>query len=383
MYKILHWNQNFGNYVGGGEIYLINVIQNIPNFNHYVVTDQNIPNYAIEFYKEYEELTYFSKPPNIRVFNKVMFPINILTCKIRLKTKKNIYKKINPDLNIIHGLVTFGKLERLYFLFGIDLIKDNFFNDINPKILTVHNLYSPLFSKNKNRFLNFENNLFKQFETFICIDKNIYNFLKKKYPSKEIHFIPNSMPDNFINFKLQAKRFNPKSPVIGFVGRFEYTRGIHILREIVRESPQNIKFVLIFSASQKNKQKITNEFSSKKNVELYFNIKNINLPKYYQKMDFLLNPVLAEGISRVSLEAMATGVIPIMLDIGDRFPLKDSETGILFRENNIEDLFDKITNLSQNEFQNFRKSAKTIIEERFSNSNLIPQLRKIYKSHIR
>jgi glycosyltransferase involved in cell wall biosynthesis len=355
----------------------------MPEFEHVVIGDQSMPKGDFEIFKEFEEITVLSTPPNISVFNKVMFPINILNGLIRLKRKKSIYKKIKPDLNIIHGLVLFGKLEKLYFVYGVDLIKDKFFQDIEPKILTLHNLYSPLFSKNQNRYMNYENNLFKQFETYICIDKNIYNYLKKKYPSKEIHFVPNSIPDYFFTDKTSEKRFNPKVPVIGYVGRYEYSRGIHILKRFVEKSPKNFKYILVFSANQKMKRRILREFSSNKNIELCFNLPNDELPKYYRRMDFLFNPVLAQGISRVSLEAMALGVLPIMIDIGDRFPIRNNETGILFNEQNIEEIVDKIKNFSKNEYQNIRKKAQQITKENFSNSNLIPQLRNIYKKHIR
>ena len=382
MKKILHWNPRFGNSIGGGEIYISNIIQNMPGFEHLVLSDKILPEVRLKDYEQFEKNILYSAPPNIMKPKWLNFPINVIMDIMKQKGRKNIYKKLQPDLNIIHGLGLFGSLERLKFLTGIDLIGDDYFSNIEPKILTVHNLYSPIMLKNDSRYSNYETNLFKQFETFICIDKNIFTHIKAKYPSKEVHFIPNSIPEHFFNNRLHKKRFDPKEPVVGFVGRFEYSRGIHILKRLVVESPNNFKFIFVFSASPSNKQKINDEFSSNTRVKLFFNIPNVLLPDYYRKMDFLFNPVLAQGISRVSLEAMAMGVIPLMLDIGDRYPIKDFKTGILFVEPKLDELIDKVKNISSAEYYEIQKNAMVLAKEKFSNYKIIPKLVEIYKKSI-
>ena len=378
MQIILHWNPRFGNSVGGGEIYISNIIQNMLEFNHLIISNRSLPKSNNDFYKGFEKNIIYSNPPNITYPKIITFPYNMFSELIRLNNKKNIHKSIKPDLNIIHGIGLFGPLERLYFKSGLDFINKDYFKEISPKILTIHNLYSPLILKKNERYVKYENKLFDQFDTFICIDRNIYSFLKKRNPSKKSYYIPNSIPDYFFRNKSRKKQYNPKSPVLGFVGRYEYSRGIHILKKMVEETPKSFKFLLIFSTGDKIKQKIKKEFSSKENIELYYNIPNKDLVSYYQKMDYLFNPVLVKGISRVSLEAMASAVIPIMLDLGDRYPIIDSKTGILFKEENLYDLIDKIQNLPGMKYHEMQKNAKNISKEKFSNSIIIKKLKEIY-----
>lgn len=382
MKKILHWNTRFGNTIGGGEIYIANIIQNMPELNHYVLSDKYMPGTRNEYYKDFKKNIYYSKPPYINTPRFLTFPINILTELIRDKIKKSILKKIMPDLNIIHGLGLFNSLERLDFSMGIDLINDNYFREINPKILTVHNLLSVIISKNKKRYSDYEKKIFEQFDTLICVDKIIYSYLKKKYPSKEIYFVPNSIPDYFFSNEFKEERYNPKSPILGFVGRYESSRGLSILKEMIEKSPKYFKFILIFSTSLGSKRRIISEFHKYKNIELHLNILNKKIPSYYQKMDFLFNPVISEGISRVSLEAMANSVLPIMIDMGDRYPVQDFETGILFKKEDLDDLIDKIKKLSSEKYYEMQKKTNKIAKEEFSNLTLIPKLKEIYMKHI-
>jgi glycosyltransferase involved in cell wall biosynthesis len=377
MNKIFHWNLRFGNSIGGGEIYLANIIQNMPEFNHYIVSDQFFPKPNIEFYGQFEEKIIYSTPPNFIAPRVINFPINILAEMVRYRNKKNISNRIKPELNVFHGLGLFGPLERLKFSFGIDLINYNYFQQIEPKILTVHNLYSPLFKVNNKNHKSYENKLFEQFDTFICVDKNIYSFLKKKCDSKNIYYIPNSIPDYFFDIKTSKRKFNPSSPVFGFVGRYEYSRGIHILKDFISQSPRNFKFVLIFSAKRSLKERIEKEMASFKNIELHFNIPNKELIDYYQKMDFTINPVLAKGISRVTLEAMACAAIPIMLNLGDRYPVINDETGILFHEKDLSDLITRIQEITPERQKIMQKNGLNIVQE-FSNSRIIPKLIEVY-----
>lgn len=380
MKKILHWDPRFGNYFGGGQIYISNIIQNMQGFSHYVLSDKLIPKQHIEFYKNIEKNIIYSPPPNILTLKSMAFPINLLSSILRLKQKKNIYKKIKPDLTIIHGLGIYSTLENLNFTFKIDLISENYFQYITPKILTVHNLFSPFYKKIE--FINYENKIFEQFETFICIDNHIYTFLKKKYPSKEIHLVPNSIPDNFFNNSYKKNQYNPNKPILGFVGRYGSSKGITILEEMLEKAPDNFNFLLIFSTEEPLKHEIIEKFKSHDNAKIFFNIPNNELPKYYKKMDLLFNPVIDKGISRVTLEAMANGVVPIMIDLGDRDPVKNFETGILFNNEKMDDLIENLMSLAMKDYVGMQKKGKLVIKKRFSNSSLIPKLRKIYMDHL-
>jgi glycosyltransferase involved in cell wall biosynthesis len=53
------------------------------------------------------------------------------------------------------------------------------------------------------------------------------------------------------------------------------------------------------------------------------------MPAFYRTLDVIVQPTPLPGISRVALEAMSSGVAPIMLDVGRRGPVSDGATGVL------------------------------------------------------
>ena len=364
--------------VGGGEIYISNLMQNMPEFRHLVISNVYLPKSDIEHYRKFERKILYSTPPFVTTPRFVNFPVNIISALVRLRNKKHIYEKVKPDLNVIHGISIFGTLERLYFSLGVNLIDYDYFQDIEPKVLTVHNLYSPIALKHVKRQANYEDRLFARFRTYICVDINIYEFLKNKFKSKDIYFIPNSIPDTFFDNTAGDKKYKPSSPRLGFVARYQYDKGVHILKEMVEMSPKSFKFIQVFSATPKQKQTVIDEYRSYDNVELHFNIPNKLLPRYYRKMDLLFNPVIGEGISRVSLEGMAGGVVPLMRDTGNRYPVEDRKTGLLFNEDNLPDIIDRVRSLTPAEYRELQANARHILQKKFSNSNVVPQLIDVY-----
>jgi glycosyltransferase involved in cell wall biosynthesis len=377
MKKLLHWNPRFGNTVGGGEIYIANVIRNMPEFNHLVISDKYWPEQKIEFYKDVESRIVYTNPPFLTKPRFVNFPLSVFSALLRTKFYKSTCEKINPDLHVIHGLGLFETLERLHFSLGIDLVQADYFEDLNPRVLTVHNLFSQFVSKKAVRYLSYEDKIIAQFDIYICVDNNLVAHLKKKFPKKEINFVPNSIPDYFFNSDLK-KKYDTKIPVFGFVGRYQIDKGVHILKEMIEKSPKNFKFILIISANHKSIEQIKKEYRSFDNVELHFNISNKQLPNYYKKMDFLFNTVIAKGISRVSLEAMAMGVVPIMIASGDRDPVIDSKTGFLFEMDNVTEIIERIKILTPDQYYKVKKDAQKVCSDKFSNASIIPKLIQIY-----
>lgn len=380
MKKVLHWAPNFGNSNGGGEINTRNILNSINDYNQLVLSDAYLPQ-SKNIFQECKHKIIFANPPNITVPRKISFPISLLTCLVREKNKKNIYKKINPDLNIVHGFGLFNRLFKLYYLTGIDLIENNYFIDIKPRILDIHGLMSTQITKRKNRVIMHEKKIINQFDIFIGVDQNIVSYIKKIKPNSEIYFIPSSPRDYFFN-NIKKKKYSPIMPTLGFVGRYAPERGIPLLIQFVNRYYKNFKFILIFSIDHVNQKKeIIKKFPKFKNIEIYYNIENNNLPELYKKMDYLLNPVLVEGISRVTLEAMASKVVPIMINKGNRYPLIDSKTGLLIDEKNINKLIIRIKETDLKEYHVLSENAYNICKNEFSNSITIPKIKNIFKTY--
>jgi glycosyltransferase involved in cell wall biosynthesis len=107
------------------------------------------------------------------------------------------------------------------------------------------------------------------------------------------------------------------------------------------------------------------------------------MPQIFNKFQVLLNPVLVEGISRVTLEAMSCGRVVIMLDYGNRYPVINAKTGFLIK-NNLKDLIETLKYLYDNpkEIQKISLQSRQIVETEFSSKIIVPQIELLYSKVI-
>ena len=101
-----------------------------------------------------------------------------------------------------------------------------------------------------------------------------------------------------------------------FVGRLSRRKGIETLERTLPEILQrrsDIEFILV--GKQQESVEIPAEYSHR--VTVTGTIPPTEIPVYYERADFLIHPTLTEGLPRVVLEALASGVPPIARDVGD------------------------------------------------------------------
>ena len=128
-----------------------------------------------------------------------------------------------------------------------------------------------------------------------------------------------------------------------------------------------------------------NPIKTKNNANVHYHgtLKENEVPSFLENIDILFNPVLAEGISRITLEAMSCGRPVIMLDIGDRYPTIHGKTGYLINEE-IGELISLLRHIHENrgELMKLGENARRIVENEFSNEVIIPKIKKIYEDLI-
>jgi glycosyltransferase involved in cell wall biosynthesis len=110
-------------------------------------------------------------------------------------------------------------------------------------------------------------------------------------------------------------------------------------------------------------------------------VKHENIPDFLHKIDVLFNPITDEGISIISLEAMACGRPTIMIDRGDRYPIINNKTGFLI-DDKLQELLKLLEHLNDNRIiiKKTSKNARKIVENEFSNQAIIPKIKNIYES---
>jgi glycosyltransferase involved in cell wall biosynthesis len=171
------------------------------------------------------------------------------------------------------------------------------------------------------------------------------------------------------------------------VGRLVYEKGIHLIFYAVKDFDFNYKVLVIGSGPyKKNLETIAKKLNIDKKVIFLDWIRYNQLPDYYNCMDVLVLPSLTtpnwkEQFGRVLIEAMSCEVAVIGSSSGE-IPIVIGECGLLFKENNVDELREKLLFLFKNcEIRkNLAKKGRKRVEENFDRRLLDKKTYQIYKS---
>lgn len=369
---------------GGIETHITDIVNNLHSYNFQIITDafpglpiverikQNVTVRRIMPINKGNDIS-----GNIFENKKIAIPYRFIKDILRLNNKRKYLKESEYDLIHIHGMNSGDAVLKLSFLLKNDLLIKYYtdFSFINrPKILTIHGLSSLIVD---NDFIKkVELDYLNQFKHIICVDKKLYNYISNIVENDtSIYHIPNGVDCKRFKFSdiNDTDRFR-----IGFIGRLEKSRGISFLIDLIKNLKET-NDIIVVGAGNHNEIMRFLSLVDNRSISFFQNVKYESIPDYIQKFDVLFNPVIAEGISRVTLEAMACGRPVIMLDKGDRYPIIHGKTGYLFKTN--QDLEKLLNSLKDNkeELARVGKAARTIVEKEFSNDVILPQINKIYE----
>jgi len=376
-----HYNPRFYPTMGGGEVYVANIVQAFPDYHFEIITNAlNNCDLDEQFLENSRILRFTPYDHNVVPFknkklSKISFPYRVLSDVIREKKKHAYIKKSKLHLLHVHGIGLEGNFLRVdmwaHRQFFTKILNFNFV-DV-PKLLTIHNLVSPF--TNNPVAKKFEHYLIDQFDNIITVDKNIYLYVKNYAETKNVWFIPNSI--DISKFKFTAPIEETDVLKIGFVGRLEHSRGLEYLQKLIQNLPENIEMHVVGAGNENYISNFNSNIDMSK-INFYTNMGNEDVAHFLSSIDVLFNPVTAEGISRITLEAMSCGKAVIMLDKGDRYPIIHNNTGYLFRDH--DELIVLLQHLQSNrsELKMIGKNARKIVENEFDNTVIMPKIKKIY-----
>jgi glycosyltransferase involved in cell wall biosynthesis len=396
MKTICHYTDFYYPLLGGVQTHVDTIVQNSLDYKCTILTNKIPGSHDQLINNEKDILTYVSPmdyrnyPMQNRVVHKLFFPQRIISDIIRNYNKLKNIQMNGYDLLHVHGPainMNFISIdERLGRCLFTRMTRFNTFD--NQKVLTLHGLFSPYSKYSITK--EYEERLINQFDNIICVDKVIYsyveNYLNRSRHTKNIWHIPNSID----TIKFQETPFPNKDKLqIGYIGRLEEPHGIKLLLEVIKNLPPWAEMHIVVAGSDaavmqfKVKVSEISPIESKLNIHIRSNLKYDEVPYFYKMIDVLFNPVLFEAITRVSLEAMASGRPVIMTNIGDRDPIKDGRTGYLI-DNSLKDALDALTYIfeNQNRTKTIGKNARKVVESNFSNEVIVGKINRIYKSLI-
>ncbi len=137
---------------------------------------------------------------------------------------------------------------------------------------------------------------------------------------------------------------------------------------VVYQSHKNIKFWIIGEGSQKEELvKLSLDLGIEKNIEFKGYVSREELENCLQKADIYISTSLSDSTSVSLLEAMASGLLPVVSDIpGNREWIEEGKNGFIFPAGDYQALAQKIVWM-MNDFKNIEKlqmENQKIIKER-------------------
>jgi glycosyltransferase involved in cell wall biosynthesis len=371
--------------MGGVQTHIATIAKNICEFDFRIVTDA-VPHYPLEeSYSNCRVIRILPRDYSAQGFsntalNKVVFPYSMVADLIRFRNKRKLFLRGDYDIVHFHGG---GMIGTNVSYFMTNFVKRPLFSDMNrfdyiykPKLLTVHGLYQRLSDSRTIR--EYEDEFIRQFDNIICVDKNIHTFLQNQYgnDNRSIHFIPNPVDTRlFYNSDIS----DGDRITIGFVGRLGADRGIHLLAMLANHLPPYVDLKIIGAGSKVAYDRFISMIRHRP-VSLAMNIDNNAIPDFLRDVDLVLNPVMPEGISRITLEAMSCGRPVIMLNHGDRYPVINDVTGYIIN-NDPKELLSLIESIHRNkdELRKLGRKARKLVEQEYSIDAIMPQILGVYK----
>ncbi len=240
----------------------------------------------------------------------------------------------------------------------------------NPVVHVLHGDYSyyyQLAKKHKDSI-----------DEFICVAGAIRDRLIETIPERaaNIHYRRVPVPQGY-----PRKKDSGKCKII-FVGRLTEGKGYPLLPEIaiqLKEKNVNAEWHIVGEEGEGLREKT--HWDKDIAVKFYGNIENDKVMLLLSEMDFIVLPSKAEGLPVTIVEAMKSGVIPLVNDIagGIQELVIDNKTGFKIISNEVRVYAEKIVEMIENDIlsntlrMNCIKKAEELFEP-YNNTKLIEDL---------
>ena len=308
------------------------------------------------------------------------FPVQLLGDFRRLRRKARLAGELRWDVYHFHGHNVGSAILRLSRFLSSTRAMPWWFLDSTPRarrLLTVHGLTSQF--PHAPWVEELEAMMLSRFDDAVCVDKHLVSIVERIANENSFElcatYIPNCVDTEV--FRYCASRQHAGLSV-GFAGRAEMSRGIEWLARLARLLPRAIQLHLALAGNRTDLSRIPQPLLTRANT-VRVNVPHSQMVDFYKEVDVVVNPVLVRGISRTTLESMAVGRLPIMLSIGDRYPVIHGRTGFLV--NTVEEALALLTQLSQNRepLYAISRRAREIVEHEFDCRVVLPSLEKVYE----
>ena len=292
--------------------------------------------------------------------------------------KQAYLKEHPPDVIHLHRLeeLDFQRIAgalHLHFLRRMALRLLEFDGTDRPVLYTDHSRFAQMLPSDV-----YSAHILRNVTGVICVEREgqtrAQRLVKELGLSTRVWYIPNWVDTSL--FRPGTRREGPLR--IGYVARLG-REGTDVMIRIANRLPETLEFWIAGAGSAATVAEYS-FLTERRGVKCFFNLPAGEIPAFYQGVDLLVNPLPLEGVGKVTLEAMASGVPVLMFAKGDRYPVIAGETGFVIPDSPraLDGFLGRFARDPEN-LERMGKNARDVVVREFDARLVIPQIASIYR----
>lgn len=194
----------------------------------------------------------------------------------------------------------------------------------------------------------------------------------------KVFVLPNAIGEEYISKKLLQKKHNS----IVFLGRIDDNKGIKEIYNALSDIKKEVHFKFYLYGDGTLRKEYVRKFREvlKDKFEFGGIINNSKKWEVLRNNEFFILPSKYEGLPMALLEAMASGCIPLVTNVGSMGDVvKETHNGFILYDNNFTAKIKTALNLSEDEKKNLSYNAIDTIKDNYSMTEFYNSINKIYK----
>ncbi|MFA6330069.1 MAG: glycosyltransferase family 4 protein [Candidatus Micrarchaeia archaeon] len=350
--SVMHYHRNYSQSdVGGVEAYIRTVCENLqPKARFYVLADRRSGQKAHEYYPEAEVFRVNPQRREGRMISKVR---DMITGELaRQRQRAKILKQVDYDVLHVHGPVCYSNTVSTGPVFYPFYSRQAWLSTKKPVVMTFHGLAESILKEHyHNAALNPYFDLWKRIEKknieradkVIVVDKYAYDELCERpgIDQDKLEFVLNPIDTKLFRPITKARAceklnsmltvsLDPDVPTFCYTNRLTKDKGAEQLLRLI--DGIHGRYQLLITGNGKYQRKIAEKARRNPKIKYLGAIPAEMLPYVVNASDFTFNPTLNAGALRVNMESIACHRPVITFDGGDRYPLVNGSTGIIYRD---------------------------------------------------
>lgn len=227
--------------------------------------------------------------------------------------------------------------------------------------------------------------------TVICSTSEVMAKETKKYTNKEVHVVPFGVDTD--HFRPTNKEINPGQLVFGIVKTLEDKYGIAYLIQafdlLLKDDPMKKHTLLIVGGGSKEQElkALVNKLNLSDQVQFAGSVNHEEVTDYFNKMDIVVIPSTldSESFGVAAVEASACEKPVIVSNVGGLPEVVLNEvTGLVARPKDAVDLFEKMKFLAESpeKIVEFGKAGRKNVLEKYVWSNNVKTMIELYQKEL-